>query len=854
MRRPFTVRLGAAALSLVLIGGCTPTAVVTPVPSSPASAPPSGTAATAAPPTGPVAVAPSAAPPTVAAGLELAEVRFAPLPGDPQFVEIANAGSAAVPLAGLTLKVGATPVAIAPAESALGPGERLLVALDGPKDPESHVVHVAAQVGAAGSVQLLDAGGRALDHVSWGAGQPNGVSLSAGDFGIDTVAPGTTIGRPPGAVDPFQPTDWVAYPPASATPGAPNPIPQVAILLPIDGAIVDAQEILGWSSVVGAASYRVQIASDVSFATPVMDTTVSEPQIGIASLAAGRYVWHVQAIGADGGTSTVSDPSGFDLTAGVVQIAPAAFHPGTPPTADPPRVDDPGKQLNVPMLYQRKDTAMLLLEEPHEHAPMAWDTPHFPPNGADPADNKNCAVAMVAMVNNYYKGDLNEDRIGYEVLKDRQPGPEQDLVFGEGLSIPRTNAAFAFALGAPVTFVPEYASYNEAWTAITAAIDAGHPVPGANTRHGFVITGYAITNGKRVVTINDPAHGVTHFDIDAVSLPSTSLSLWLLPDGLTGTKQETSVTTDSDGDGVVDFDETERFQTDPHDVDTDADKVHDKQDIASGVFDAEHGYAAHREDGGRDWDGDGIPTERDPDSDNGGCQDGEEDKDANGHRNGTETWNFDVTDDTCFDLMGTITYHRVSTNDAGNGERSDATLDATIEVKLKADPADPTHFIDAGSSFTVRNKFSSERPNGSDCSPARHLSNSDGTYRFSDPPVPSPGHTMAELGGGDGHPDIWAYIDRQRGLMGISIIPYYPETVQDTCQLITGVFGLPIVIDDWTCGSEFSGLNLSIDAKIGEAPSGGPLPVTVDCKQEGPAFLWQSQKVTTTGSLKLVGH
>ena len=89
--------------------------------------------------------------------------------------------------------------------------------------------------------------------------------------------------------------------------------------------------------------------------------------------------------------------------------------------------------------------------------------------------------------------------------------------------------------------------------------------------------------------------------------------------------------------------------------------------------------------------------------------------------------------------------------------------------------------------------------------------------------------------------------------MGISIIPYYPEKVEDTCQLIAGVFGLPIVIDDWACGSAFSGLNLSIDAKIGEATS-GPLPVTIDCKQEGAAFLWQSQKITTKGELKLVGH
>ena len=34
----------------------------------------------------------------------------------------------------------------------------------------------------------------------------------------------------------------------------------------------------------------------------------------------------------------------------------------------------------------------------------------------------NCAIAMVAMVNHYYGGDLSQDRIGYEIFKDRQAG------------------------------------------------------------------------------------------------------------------------------------------------------------------------------------------------------------------------------------------------------------------------------------------------------------------------------------------------------------------------------------------------------------------------------------------------
>src|SRR5205814_2178018 len=79
---------------------------------------------------------------------------------------------------------------------------------------------------------------------------------------------------------------------------------------------------------------------------------------------------------------------------------------------------------------------------------------------------------------------------------------------------------------------------------------------------------------------------------------------------------------------------------------------------ASGVFDPSYGYDFNPgpDSAGRDIDVDGIPTELDPDSDAGGCQDGEEDRNADGHRNGKETSNFDASDDACLDLSGTISY------------------------------------------------------------------------------------------------------------------------------------------------------------------------------------------------------
>jgi hypothetical protein len=45
--------------------------------------------------------------------------------------------------------------------------------------------------------------------------------------------------------------------------------------------------------------------------------------------------------------------------------------------------------------------------------------------------------------------------------------------------------------------------------------------------------------------------------------------------------QEPQVSKDSDGDGLVDFDENERFRTAPNNKDSDKDGVPDKEDIES---------------------------------------------------------------------------------------------------------------------------------------------------------------------------------------------------------------------------------------------------------------------------------
>ena len=517
-----------------------------------------------------------AAPTGAPEGLVLREVGF-----DPAFVEIANTSGAAA--AGLVLEVDGATVDAGSAAA----GETIVVG------------DVTFGVGP-GELVLRDASGRALDRATW--------PLAVGDFVPDSV---DVIGRAPGMDDPFSFGAWVAYPAASATPGAPNLVPGVEVLLPLDGVILTgAEATLAWYPVPGAVSYRVEVATDDAFASLVLDSSASDAALATGPLAPGHYVWRLRSVGSDGRESAVSEVSGFELR--------AAGDRAPPPV---------GKKLSVPYVTQHKDTAMLLLEEPHESMPMAWDQPHPIPNPKDPADNMNSALAMIAITNHFYGGDLSQDRIGYEKLKGRRPGPEEDLMYGYGLDSDKTTEAFEWALNGPVDYIPSFNSLGDAWALITAAIDVGTPVPGAGPKHGYVITGYQVeANGHRIIVVNDPANGRgLRLDLDNGKANAKTLSLWRLQGTYVGRKQEKSVTTDADKDEVVDFDETERFKTNPNDQDTDGDKLKDKKDVITGVFDPEHGYAIHPDHGGRDWDGDQVPTELDPDSDEGGCKDGEED-------------------------------------------------------------------------------------------------------------------------------------------------------------------------------------------------------------------------------------
>jgi hypothetical protein len=620
--------------------------------------------------------------PTTARGqarLLLNEVQFLPSPGQSQWVELVNAGGETASLDGLALENHAN-ARFAIAGSSVPPGGVLLVRFD------------TTFLAGAGFVHLT-AGQNRLDRIAWGDGQAGAARLSRGGD-QEPLAPGMSLGRVPGSVE-SDPLEWVSFSPAQATPGRPNPQPGVEILLPMDGAIVTGEaEDLTWYTVAGAARYRVQLSTDRSFGSTLLDQTVEQPPVRAPALGPGTYVWRVQAVGRDGTPTEYSTPSTLTVRAIkrpagrgralLDRLFPSLHAQAPQAVAD----EELPIVLDIPMIKQHKDTAMLLIESRRETPGRfghTWDADHGDLGTWDAADNANCATASIAMLVAHYGGRLSQDRINYEVFKDDAPGPQGDLNFGVGYSDDRKKRAMAFALGREPTIErPDDPIYTA--MVVRDRIRAGIPMMGCENGHCVAIVGASAT----LAVINDPWRGT-------YLIPMTNIlgsRLFVMADHVanrwpvSGRSDEPDVSRDSDGDGLVDFDEIHRFRTNPKVKDTDRDDLPDKEDVRASVQDRRHGFAYGGN--GRDFDGDGKAMELDDDSDAGGCLDGWEDQNKNGKFDeGPETDNFARGDDPCV-----VGKYRKEVNSETQIRHSDGTRDdgkyhelqtTTFSLKRQAD-------------------------------------------------------------------------------------------------------------------------------------------------------------------------
>jgi len=617
----------------------------------------------------------------VPSALRLNEVRFSPLAGDAPFAELWNSGSRSISLGTFRLTNEQGDVLALPGSVTLAPGGFALVLFDGQSGVSGVTIHALDATflsSPSGALELVGPAGFPVDRVAWGELQAASVTQGGGGFSVDPPA-GASIARAP-TVTTAGSSGWTVAGAAQVTPGSANPTPGVQTLLPFSGTIIPGPQVeLAWYPVPGASSYRAQLASDASFTTILSDQVVTSPQLSIPTVTAGTHYWRVQAIASGGATSVFSnaneitvDPTSTPITSVAASSArsprlkrKASRQSALSPTATSAAV------LVVP-LSQRKDTRMLLLESQREHGAHGWSVAHSVFDPSDDADNMNCAAASIAMVNRFFGGRLSQDRISYEVFRNREPGPEQDLSYGgSGFSSQQVTSGLTFALGGPSQQgMVTSALQGQFWQLLQQEIDAGRPIVLGAARangqgHATVLVGYRDAGGGdlRISHIDPWVPGSSSGTILQLRLSSfiaqnNRVFFWTVPAVRQPVSDEPEIAQDSDNDGVVDFDETRRFGTDPFDPDTDGDFVNDFADIRASVFDLAFGYSLGGNTSRVDIDGDNAQMELDADSDGDNCTDGQEDFTLNGDYEPLldETHNFDSQDKRCRSWIGTTRF------------------------------------------------------------------------------------------------------------------------------------------------------------------------------------------------------
>jgi len=458
-----------------------------------------------------------------------------------------------------------------------------------------------------------------------------------GDYDPErTVKAGASIGLYPGSKTTHQ-SDWVVYAEDEVTPGKENVVPRPARFTLSDGAAVRSEDIvIGWVGTKQASTYQVQIAKDTSFASVVDAAMVKAPIYKPKEvLPEGVYYYRVRAMDGSGQQSAWSKPMKM------ISKRMRKARERSDGAADE-------KVLTaMPHKYQRKDTSLLCLDGCASDFSTAtvkhWDKPHpdnAPVNG-DHGD-MNCVRASISMMVAYYGNSISQDRIAYFTEEDRTGVgngiPEGDLAHRVGMAYSaEETAALEWAVDATTDFTD---TPNPAFADLRGWLDGNRPIMTRTPGHLRTMNGYRVDDdGTEWVHILDPWTGprwetYTTWDGDATGT-------WVGPSAApTALEDEPSIWVDSDGDGIMDFDEQTRFMTGRFDNDSDNDDVPDKWDIYEYVFNAAAGYDKRT----ADWDADGVRKEKDPDNDGDTFSDGCEDANGNGMHEPAlgETSNFAV--------------------------------------------------------------------------------------------------------------------------------------------------------------------------------------------------------------------
>lgn len=533
------------------------------------------------------------------------------------------------------------------------------------------------------------------------------IDFSVGSGAQEAGAPppaNRSIGLLPGHAN-HSPDDWAVYGVEDQTPGHANPTPRAVWTTAATGATMASDGFaLGWMFVPGA-TYQLQIDNNADFGTPLVDLILSQPYYQPASpMPGGIFWWRVRS-----SLGTQQSAWSTPLSVTVVPVAGASAASDT----DAALGVAAEKVLAITWLRQKKDNPLLCLDGDDEGNPatsgqeVAWDAVHT--DGIYTHGRNSCVRASIAMIVTRYGGSLSMDRIGYRLFENggspladigeignplRDLGHDRTtLVCGGDGS--HGGQLLSWALGgAAFDYGHENSTGKPTFAQIRGWIDANRPIMRFFNGHQTVIGGYrTLTDSTEQIRLFDPWSGTTWENYNTLSIRCYYVAPASAPDVRS---DEPAIWSDSDGDGIMDWDEQVRFHTQAAYADSDDDWVPDKADLREYVFDSWGAYSLRT----ADLDADGQRKEKDANNDGDGAVDGCEDLDRDGKYEPAsgETNNFDaLSQRACLPIFEILQPTQTNPVNAGANDAPDKIL---IQVKTATPPSAPVTYTAA--SFKVQ--------------------------------------------------------------------------------------------------------------------------------------------------------
>jgi hypothetical protein len=452
--------------------------------------------------------------------------------------------------------------------------------------------------------------GSKIDFVAWGDYSQDGRYVNnAEEYGsFGPVRAGETIGVHPDVYKTSIGTSWVIYARNEITPGKRNAIPSPVLISPFQGCgIGDDKVTFSWSDwFINIKEFHLEIDDNDDFSSPTISVITKGSLYHCdASFQDGWYYWRVKSTTENLEESLWSESNEFEI---IVHTR-----------------EEPWLTVDLglhPPLLQHKDTHLLCSACPAKSPTLdkhQWDEPHTgSPTSAQncPHCKKYCGRASVAMINRFFDGDISQDRIslmvGESILK--------PLGHGKGFS----PLDVSIALSKVLKNGPLVEPMDITLSAIKRYIMEYRPLITARytekVKHLMVIDGFDLYSNPddSMIHLIDPW---TKTEKRVKLLTSGLVCIWAPPAGSKGIKEE-DLSTDSDEDGITNFDEQTRFFTDPNKSDTDGDGIPDKVEIWAWAYGK--GTKSRRPDNGEKiW--------LDSNYDNDLYEDGEEDLNKNGN-------------------------------------------------------------------------------------------------------------------------------------------------------------------------------------------------------------------------------